>query len=72
MRGLVRTFAARSDPAGGIVLESNDSVETKLRWMFSDITDSGFKWRNFEDHGSGTFILVQEFEAKRVPSQRSE
>ena len=64
-RGIVRAFVAR--PRGtGIALDGRfDGID--VRWSFSDITPSTFRWRNEEStDGGATWRLVQTFDARRA------
>jgi hypothetical protein len=64
-KGVVRTFVAR--PRGdGIVLDGQ-AGDLAVRWSFSDIDATTFRWRNEESSDGGrTWRLVQRFEASRA------
>jgi hypothetical protein len=64
-RGIVRAFVAR--PTGtGIALDGRfDGVD--IRWSFSDIGPTSFRWRNEEStDGGASWRLVQTFDARRA------
>lgn len=65
VRGVVITFLAR--PVDGeIVLEGREENGNRLRWIFSNITESTFSWRNELAIPGGSFSVQQTFEARRV------
>jgi hypothetical protein len=50
-----------------IVLEGAENT-VKLRWIFSDLRGTSFRWRALESHDDGaTWTTVQEFRAQRMP-----
>ena len=63
LRGWVIPFTAR--PTGdGLVLEgSRDGI--RLRWIFSALTPSSFRWRAEEAEGDAPFRVRQRFAATR-------
>lgn len=62
-RRLVRQFVAR--PIGAeIVLAGHDDRGVEIRWVFSAITPTSFRWRN-EVSGPDGWRIVQTFEAQR-------
>ena len=65
MHGMVRTFVARQ-LAGTVTLETDPGQGDGMRWVFSDITDSAFVWRN-SVHSDGRWLLQQDFIASRMP-----
>ncbi len=64
MHGVVRTFVARKISAE-IVLETTSDTEPKMRWLFSDITEKSFSWRN-EILDNGRWRLQQSFACRRL------
>jgi len=65
LAGIVRPFIAR--PVGDeIILAGSFSDGVETRWVFSDITDDSFAWRNEERaDGESTWRLLQTFAAVR-------
>ena len=64
-RGVVRAFEARPD-GDGIEL-SGSFGDGDLRWSFSDITPTSFRWRNEVSHDGGrTWRAQQTFAARRA------
>ncbi|QNE21495.1 hypothetical protein F1D05_30735 [Kribbella qitaiheensis] len=62
---MVKTFVARAGD-NSITLETNDPTSTKTRWIFTDLTDSTFNWRNEDEAPDGTVIVRQRFAARRA------
>ena len=66
VRHLVRPFIARQ-VANEIVLEGSFEPGCLTRWIFSEITETTFRWRNIESRDNGeTWTTVQEMAARRV------
>ena len=64
-REVVRQFVARAE-GDGIVL-SGTFDDGALRWAFSDITPTSFRWRNEVSHdGGATWRVQQTFAARRA------
>ena len=64
-RQVVRQFVARAE-VDGIVL-SGAFDDGQLRWAFSDITPTAFRWRNEVSHDGGrTWRVQQRFVARRA------
>lgn len=62
---VVRTFVAR--PEGDEIVLSGAFDGGDLRWVFSDITPSAFRWRNeVSADGGHTWRLQQRFRARRA------
>jgi hypothetical protein len=59
----LRTFLARRR-GNEIVLETARGCDPHLRWIFSDVTDTSFRWQNFSNSGD-VWTLDQQFEAVR-------
>ena len=51
-----------------IVLEAREPQAHKTRWIFTDISDAGFHWRNEDESEDGTITIRQRFTATRHPS----
>ncbi len=64
-RGAVIAFIARGD-GDEIVLEGRADDAGALRWVFSQITDTSFRWRNEACRSGGTAEIVQTFKARRM------
>ena len=58
-QSLVRTFIGRK-VGDEIVLESTNSKEKPLRWIFSEITPDSFKWRGETSYDGGKTFLLEE------------
>ena len=67
VRHLVRTFIARQ--VGQEIILEGTFEDRRIRWIFSQITPTSFRWRNMEsaDEGS-TWTTVQEMSAQRAHS----
>jgi hypothetical protein len=63
-RCAVHTFVARS-LADEVVLETTLENGMGMRWVFCDITDRSFTWRNSRQTADG-WVLTQEFRAQRT------
>jgi hypothetical protein len=63
LRGWVIPFTARPTP-DGLALEGTRD-RTSLRWIFSDVTGTGFRWRAEEAEDGTTFRVRQRFTATR-------
>lgn len=63
MHDMIRTFIARRE-GDRIVLDANAHTEGALRWVFSDISQNAFKWRNFIND-RGEWRLQQDFRCER-------
>ncbi len=64
-RRLVRAFVARA-VGDRIVLEGSFEPGVTTRWVFSDITESTFLWRNEESRDGQTWRLTETFAARRA------
>ncbi len=62
-RRAVHVFAARRI-GDEVVLETELEGEGRMRWIFSDITDMSFTWRNHRETVTG-WLLAQDFRARR-------
>ncbi|MFC4170515.1 hypothetical protein ACFOYU_00325 [Microvirga sp. GCM10011540] len=47
-----------------IVLETNLEGERRMRWIFTDVADTSFTWRNQRETATG-WLLTQDFQAHR-------
>jgi len=64
-RRMVRVFVAR--PVGDRIVLSGQFDDGDLRWSFSDVTPSSFRWRNeVSVDGGRTWRLQQMFAARRA------
>lgn len=61
---VVMTFIGRTEPAS-IILEAREPKATKTRWIFTDISPTGFHWRNEDEDADGNIIVRQRFFATR-------
>ena len=52
-----------------ITLEAREPLAAKTRWIFTDITDTTFHWRNEDEDPTGKIFVRQRFIARR-PAQR--
>jgi hypothetical protein len=69
MRHLVRPFIARQ-VGDEIILEGGFEPGNQVRWIFSQITPTSFRWRNMESSDDGvTWTIVQEMAAQRAHPQ---
>jgi len=66
LRGNVCTLTARADPEG-IVMDGHCNQDPEPeRWMFRDISASGFEWRGYLSSDQGRhWILEEEISARR-------
>jgi hypothetical protein len=48
-----------------IVLDSREPLSAKTRWIFTDISPTGFHWRNEDEDADGKVIVRQRFKATR-------
>jgi len=65
VRRIVRPFIARQS-GSEIVLEGSFAPGTLTRWIFSNIEERSFAWRNIESQdGGATWTTVQRMEAVR-------
>jgi hypothetical protein len=51
-----------------VILETRLEDGRRMRWSFSDMTDTRFTWRNQRETGTG-WVLTQDFQARRRPHQ---
>jgi hypothetical protein len=66
VRHLVRAFIARQ-VGDEIILEGSSEQGNRIRWIFSQITPTSFRWRNMESSDEGaTWTTVQEMAAQRA------
>ena len=65
MQANIYTFIARGHDRS-VTMDSTADASTARRWVFSDIRPKSFRWENFERSESGTWVLVQDFEATRA------
>ena len=66
VRHLVRAFIARQ-VGDEIILEGSSEQGNRIRWIFSQITPTSFRWRNVESSDDGaTWTKVQEMAAQRA------
>jgi hypothetical protein len=66
VQGVVIPFIARGE-GEEIVLEGRHPDGRRLRWVFSEIGDRGFRWRNLaRPEDAGAWELVQDFAAERA------
>jgi hypothetical protein len=63
LRGWVIPFTARPTGDGLVLAGARDG--TGLRWIFSDVTASSFRWRAEEAEGGGPFRVRQRFTGRR-------
>ena len=64
MHGMIRTFIARQVDRT-VTLESDADQGDAMRWVFSDITEDAFIWRNSVQR-DGRWMLQQDFVATRM------
>ena len=64
MHRMVRTFVARQLD-GTVTLETDADQGDAMRWVFSDMTENTFIWRN-SIHRGGRWMLQQDFIANRM------
>ena len=68
--GDLLTFIAR-ETGDEIVLEGEDPDGSPMRWIFSEITPSSFRWRRvFSSDGGATWRLHKEMSVRRVNAAR--
>jgi len=69
LQGTVRPFIGR--PIGSeIVLEGTSSRQNPLRWIFSEITESSFRWRSEERLGPALgWVMNEEMHIRRLPGE---
>lgn len=48
-----------------ITLEAREPKAAKTRWIFTEISETGFNWRNEDEDGDGRVIVRQRFVATR-------
>lgn len=60
----VMTFIGHSGE-NSITLEAREPKAAKTRWMFTEISESGFHWRNEDEDADGRIIVRQRFVATR-------
>lgn len=60
----VMTFIGRPGDRS-ITLEAREPKAAKTRWIFTDITETGFHWRNEDEDASGHITVRQRFRATR-------
>ena len=64
VNGRVRRFIGR--PAGDEIILMSDEEDPQLRWRFTDIGPSSFRWRGeVSRDGGGTWELEEEMQATR-------
>jgi hypothetical protein len=51
-----------------VVLETRLEGGRRMQWIFSDVTDVSFTWRNRREAEAGGWLLTQEFQARRRTS----
>ncbi|HEU4948826.1 MAG TPA: hypothetical protein VFT31_16890 [Kribbella sp.] len=61
---VVMAFVGRTGD-GTITLEARDPLSAKTRWIFTDVTDTGFTWRNEDEDEEGRVTVRQRFVARR-------
>jgi hypothetical protein len=67
VHGVVLPFIARQ-VGDEMVLERRDG-DRLVRWIFSDMSDDAFRWRNIHSLDDGrTWRTEQRFSARRAPS----
>jgi hypothetical protein len=54
-----------------VVLETTPGQGRRMRWVFTEVTQERFVWRNYWDTGHG-FTLTQDFQARRAGSMPSD
>lgn len=69
MRGAVHTFLARRI-GDEVVLETILQDGGRMRWVFSEIAEDGFVWRNLREAGAD-WQLTQDFRATRMPAEQA-
>lgn len=68
IRHAVRPFIARQ-VEDEIILEGSFASGNRTRWIFSQITEMSFRWRNLESSDNGaTWAIVQTMAAQRTHS----
>lgn len=67
-RNAVHSFLARA-VGDEVVLETTLGDGRRMRWVFSDVSDDGFVWRNSVEDADG-WVLTQDFQARRTVSPR--
>ena len=67
---VVMTFIGRTGDRS-IVLEAREPRAAHTRWIFTDISSTGFIWRNEDEDDDGTVIVRQRFVATRRQAQLS-
>jgi len=66
VRHLVHPFIARQ-VEDEIVLEGSFEQGCLIRWVFSEVSETSFRWRNIESQDDGkTWTIVQEMAARRA------
>jgi hypothetical protein len=63
----VMTFIGHTSE-NSITLDSREPLAAKTRWIFTDISETGFHWRNEDEDESGRILVRQRFTATR-PAQ---
>ena len=64
-RGAVVTTFIGSTGENSITLDSREPLAAKTRWIFSEISDTGFNWRNEDETADGIVIVRQRFVGTR-------
>lgn len=64
---VVMTFIGRTGD-GTIVLEAQQPGSARSRWIFTEITGTGFHWRNEDEDEAGRITVRQRFVATRQDS----
>ncbi|GAA1599772.1 hypothetical protein GCM10009789_62350 [Kribbella sancticallisti] len=62
--GVVMTFIGHPG-ANSITLEAREPKSAKTRWIFTDISETGFHWRNEDEDEAGKITVRQRFFASR-------
>ncbi|TDU87781.1 hypothetical protein EV138_1309 [Kribbella voronezhensis] len=62
---LVMTFVGHTGD-NSITLEANEPKSAKTRWMFTDLSPTGFNWRNEDEDADGNIIVRQRFVGRRA------
>jgi hypothetical protein len=64
--GTTTALTGRPGPDGGIVQDGVDGDGRPIRWTFTDLTDSAFRWwGEVSDDGGATWRLEQEMRGRR-------
>ena len=64
--GTISTLTGRPGPDGGIVQEGTGPDDRPIRWLFTELTDTRFRWLGYgSDDGGAAWRLEQEMVASR-------